>query len=217
MGAPRGGDQAALRWLVVQKWLLVFVALLLAGCANDGRTLSPPEDWQTTTTRPLPPTSAPESETSESGLALSSPDFAPGDPAPAETTCSGNNVFPALEWQDLPSDTAEIAVTLSDQTDPEDPLLLWLMAGINPNETGLSSGLAPAGAYETLNDYGNLGYGSPCLDSLGDGDRDLQFRIYILDQPSGLAAGDPGNEAWDTLAASAVDTASLLMRVSSAS
>ena len=28
---------------------------------------------------------------------------------------------------------AEIAVTLSDQTNPEEPLLLWLMAGISPS------------------------------------------------------------------------------------
>lgn len=187
--------------------------VVVAGCASDGRELQEPEAWQTTTTRPLPPTSALPSETSESGLVLSSPDFAPGEAAPLDTTCAGANLFPDLQWENLPVDAVEIALTLSNQTDPEEPLLLWLLAGISPAENGLASGTAPAGAYETLNDYGNLGYGTPCLESLGEGRIDLQFRIYILDQPSGLAPGDPGNEAWSTLTARAVDSASILMRI----
>ncbi len=196
---------------------MIVVGLLswagLAGCANDGRALAEPQSWQTTTTRPPPPTSAPVSEASESGLALSSPDFAPGDPAPLDTTCAGRNVFPGLEWQNLPPNAAEIAVTLSDQTNPKEPLLLWLMAGISPAEGALEAGVLPAGAFETLNDYGNPGYGSPCLEGLGEGQRDLQFRIYVLDQPSGLVSGAAGNESWDEVGARAVDSATLLMRI----
>jgi len=201
----------------VHKWLLVTIALAtLAGCASDGRALSPPQDWQTTTTRPPPPTSAPDNEVSVTGLALTSPDFVPGAAAPVDTTCAGQNVFPTLVWEGLPEATTEIAVSLSDQTDPEEPLLLWLMAGINPNETGLIGGQLPDGAYETLNDFGNLGYGTPCLEGLGEGSHDLQFRIHILEQPSGLAGGDAGNEAWASLQAQATDSASLLMRIESA-
>lgn len=199
----------------VRTWFsaLVVIAFGLSACASDGRSLAEPDESQTTTTRPLPPTSALPSEESSSGLALFSPDFEPGAPAPANTTCLGTNVFPNLQWSDLPANTAEIAMTLSDQTDPEEPLLLWLMAGISPQESGLTSGVIPAGAFETLNDYGNQGYGSPCIDSLGEGTRDLQFRIYILNQPSGLAGSDPGNSSWDALRALAVDSAAVLMRV----
>jgi phosphatidylethanolamine-binding protein (PEBP) family uncharacterized protein len=189
------------------------LVVVLAGCADDGRAIRPPEPWQTTTTRPLPPTSAPPAETSESGLTLSSPDFEPGEPAPVDTTCAGSNVFPNLEWENVPPGTAEIAMTLSDQTDPENPLLLWLMAGIGPTSTALQAGTLPAGAYETLNDYGNLGYGTPCLENLAESNRDLQFRIYTLEQPSGLAPGQPGNTAWTSIKARAVDTASVLMRI----
>lgn len=194
------------------KWLAV-LTVILAGCASDGRALSPPADWQTTTTRPPPPTSAPPSEASETGLALSSLDFQPGDLAPLSTTCGGDNLFPNLQWTAPPLNAAELAVVLTDQTDPEEPLLLWLMAGISPSETGLTAGTAPAGAFETLNDYGSLGYGSPCLENLADGLRDLQFRIYVLEEPSGLVEGDPGNDAWNTIASRATDTASLLMRI----
>jgi len=199
----------------VRIWFLALM-VLLAGCASDGRSLREASANQTTTTRPPPPTSALDEESSPSGLSLSSPDFEPGGTAPIDTTCEGRNVFPNLTWSEVPAGAAEIAVTLSDQTDPEEPLLLWLMAGISPSTTGLQAGTAPAGAFETLNDYGNLGYGSPCLDSLANGRRDLQFRIYILEQPSGLAGSDPGNQAWDSLRAQASDSATVLMRVDAA-
>ncbi|MGF1599569.1 MAG: YbhB/YbcL family Raf kinase inhibitor-like protein [Acidimicrobiales bacterium] len=196
----------------MHRWLFL-VALLVVGCSTDGRALADPEDWQTTTTRPLPPTSALPNEDGADGLTLRSPDFEPGGEAPVGATCADANVFPSLEWSELPAGAAELAVALSDQTDPDEPLLLWLMAGIAPSVAALEAGLAPAGAFETLNDYGNLGYGTPCLENLGAGRRDLQFRLYVLDQPSGLAPGDPGNEAWDTVAARSVDTASVLMRI----
>ena len=196
----------------MRRWFLVLI-VVLAGCASDGRSLREASADQTTTTRPPPPTSALDQERSPTGLELKSPDFLPGAPAPIDVTCDGENRFPNLAWEQVPVGAAELAVTLSDQTDPENGLLLWLMAGISPSETGLQSGIAPAGAYETLNDYGNLGYGNPCLEGLGEGTRDLQFRLYVLDQPSGLAPGDPGNDAWLSLQAQATDSATVLMRI----
>ncbi|MGI9596917.1 MAG: YbhB/YbcL family Raf kinase inhibitor-like protein, partial [Acidimicrobiales bacterium] len=178
---------------------LVVFGFVVAACADDGRDLTAPAEWQTTTTRPLPPTSAPDQEISESGLTLTSPAFAPGDEVPVSATCAGQNVFPDLAWSGVSSTAVELAVTLSDQTDPENPLLLWLMAGIDPSNTGLSAGTMPVGAFETLNDYGNPGYGTPCLESFSDGRRDIQFRLHVLTQPSGIAPGDPGNEAWATV------------------
>ncbi len=195
--------------------VIVAVGLLAAGCASDGRALAEPAPWQTTTTRPPPPTSAPPSESSETGVVLSSPDFEPGSDIPVSATCAGTNIFPNLTWSTVPAAVGELAVTLSDQTDPNEPLLLWLMAGIDPTRTELEAGRLPDGAYETLNDYGNPGYGTPCLESFQTGRRDLQFRLYMLPGPSGLQSGDPGNEAWDSLRAQATETASLLARVDS--
>ena len=194
----------------------VAVAVLLAAaCADDGRDLAAPAPWQTTTTRPPPPTSAPPQEIGQSGLTLTSPLFEPGDPIPVSATCAGDNVFPDLAWTAVPATAVELAVTLADQTDPENPLLLWLMAGIDPGRAGLDAGIMPTGAFETLNDYGNPGYGTPCLERFSDGQRDLQFRLHVLNQPSGIAPGDPGNEAWATVRAGSVETASLLARVDS--
>ncbi len=196
---------------------MAIVGVVAGACASDGRELAQPADWQTTTTRPPPPTSAPPSEASESGAELWSADFEPGGEIPVSATCAGENVFPSLEWGGVPAGVGELAVTLSDQTDPNEPLLLWLMAGIPPDRTGLDSGFLPEGAFETLNDYGNPGYGTPCLESFQTGRRDLQFRLYMLPGVSGLQSGDPGNESWDSLRAQAIETASVLARVDSQS
>lgn len=185
----------------------------LVGCANDGRELAQPASWQTTTTRPPPPTSAPPSEAAESGVRLSSPAFEPGGNIPVSATCAGDNIFPQLNWTAAPAETTELAVTLSDQTNPDEPLLLWLMAGIDPTTTELPAGTLVDGAVETLNDYGNLGYGTPCLENLSAGRRDLQFRLYMLNESSGIQGGDPGNESWDTLRSASVESASLLARI----
>lgn len=202
---------------MIRVWLSAAVLTLAAtACADDGRDLAEPRDWQTTTTRPLPPTSAPPQLAGQSGLELTSPDFEPGGELPRVARCDGDNRFPSLEWTavDPTLGAVELAVTLSDQTDPEAPLLLWLMAGIDPAETLLPSGTFPnEGAFETLNDYGQQGFGSPCLESFETGQRDLQFRLYVLGTASGLESGAPGNTSWDDVSARAVDTATILTRV----
>ncbi len=197
--------------------LLIILAVLSAGCAADGRDLAEPLAWQTTTSRPPPTTVAPDREVSDSGLELSSPDFSPGAEIPLNATCDGDNIFPTLEWTGAADTAVELAVSLSDQTDPANPDLLWLMAGIDPSLTGLDAGVLPVGAVETLNGFGNPGYGNPCLMSLtadepGIG-RDLQFRIYVLDQPSGVFPGAEGDASWATIKAMSTDSASILARL----
>lgn len=50
--------------------------------------------------------------------------------------------------------------------------MLWLMAGIDPAQTSLPSGTFPNDdAFETLNDYGQQGFDTPCLESFESGQR----------------------------------------------
>ncbi|NNE95942.1 MAG: hypothetical protein HKN24_07930 [Acidimicrobiales bacterium] len=190
------------------------IVFAVCGCASDGRELAEPLPWQVTTTRPLPPTSAPDQSTGIDGMTLTSPDFVAGGDAPASATCaSGINLHPGFQWSTVPESAVELGITLSDQTDPENPLLLWLMAGLDPDAGGLTQGDLPAGAFETLNDYGQPGWGNPCLESFQTGRRDLQFRLYALDRPSNISPGAPGNTSWDELAARAIDSATILMRI----
>lgn len=207
-----------MRPLLTSVLALSTTILLVTGCVNDGRELAAPTADQTTTTRPPPPTSAPLFENSSTGVALTSPDFEPGELVPISATCAGENVFPNLNWGNIPEGAVELAVTLADQTDPNEPLLLWLMAGIDPNVTGLESGRLPdqdPSAFETLNDYGNPGYGTPCLDTFSSGRRDIQFKLYILIASSEIQPGASGNDSWQTLRAASVESATLLARVDS--
>lgn len=192
---------------------LTISVVLAASCASDGRELAEPQSWQTTTTRPMPPTSAPPQSAGTTGVQLTSPDFEPGGTAPTDTTCAGANRPPTLSWSAIPDGVAEVAIALSDQTDPTEPLLLWLMTGIDPTLEGIDAGQRPDGAVVTLNDFGEPGYGNPCLENLSSGRRDLQFRLYLLDDPAGVEAAAPGNESWDRVAASATDSATLLMTI----
>lgn len=190
----------------------MLIVLLAASCASDGRELAATQDWQTTTTRPPPPTSSPDQEASPSGLSLSSSSFTPGGEIPVSATCAGENIFPDLTWGPIDPAGVEIVVSLADQTDPEIPVLMWLMAGIPPDMTGLEAGVKPNGAFETTDDYGITGYGEPCLDTYASGQRDLQFRVYVLAAPSNLTVGHPGNEAWAQVQAEAIDSATVLAR-----
>ncbi len=197
---------------------IAVVSSTAAACASDGRELAEGRSWQTTTTRPLPPTSAPPQSEGATGLLLTSPDFEPGGLAPLDATCAGANLPPTLEWNlagSAPTDTAEWAVSLSDQTDPENPLLLWLVVGIEPTVGQLVPGDLGL-ADETLNDYGQQGFGTPCLEGFESGRRDLQFKLYVMDTPSGLESGAPGNTSWDDITAKAVETATGLTRVDAA-
>lgn len=197
--------------------LILCAALIGSGCASDGRELAEPRPDQTTTTRPPPPTSAPDQLISDSGVSLVSTEFEPGADAPESVRCSGENRFPDLTWSGVPDDTAELAIALIDQTDPEEPLLFWLAAGLDPSFGGISGGVLPNGANESLNDYGQSGWGNPCLESAQNGKRDLQFKLYVLPNRSGVSPGQAGNEAWDLVASQAVDSATVLMRIDASS
>ena len=93
---------------------LFAIALFAGACSGDGRDLAEAQDWQTTTTRPPAPTSAPVGEVSASGVELTSPEFQPGATAPTDVTCAGANRSPALDWTAVPADIGELAVALID-------------------------------------------------------------------------------------------------------
>lgn len=197
---------------VLSAGLLAVSTLAASACADDGRDMAAAQEWQTTTSRPLPPTSAVDAQPGVNGLRLTSTAFEPGGDLPISATCAGENVFPDLSWGPVDPSTVEIVVALADQSDPEVPVLMWLMAGIPPDVTHLDPGEKPDGAFETTDDYGITGWGEPCLDTYASGQRDLQWLVYLLDRPSGLSVGHPGNEAWAEVRKEAIESASLLSR-----
>ena len=106
-------------------------------------------------------------------FSLSSPDIKPGGMLPDKFVfnafgCTGQNVSPALSWSGAPEGTKSFVVT---EYDPDAPTgsgwWHWVMFNIPPNVTSLPEGAGtpgkePAGAVQSLTDWGKPGYGGSC-------------------------------------------------------
>lgn len=84
--------------------------------------------------------------------------------------CHGDNVSPRISWAHVPRGTKSIVVTIFDPDAPTGGLgwTHWEIVNIPPSESSIAKGasgnvkLLPAGAVETLTDFGESRYGGPC-------------------------------------------------------
>ena len=99
--------------------------------------------------------------------------------------CGGGNAWPQLSWSDPPAGTQSFLVMVLDEGAGD--FLHWVVFDIAPTVLQISdSGPVPGG--QTLNDYGQLGYGGPCPPS-GEIHTYI-FRVYALAiDEIGLTAG----------------------------
>jgi Raf kinase inhibitor-like YbhB/YbcL family protein len=200
------------------RWVLATcaVALVLAGCGDEGQELRAPSPEQTTTSSTTSTTAAPSttdvaagtgggtggqdasgraaSPTTATTLRLTSSAFENGAAIPTEYTCLGDDVSPPLAWTGVPAGTAELAVVVRDPD--ADGFVHWVIAGLSPDLGGMARGNPPSQAVQELNDFGRQGWSGPCPPS---GTHNYDFRIYALAEPSGLAAGAAGARAAEQL------------------
>jgi len=205
------------------RWVLAtcVVALVLAGCGDEGQELRAPSSDQTTTSASTSTTAASSttevaagtgggtggedasggaaSPTTATTLRLTSPAFENGAAIPSDFTCVGDDVSPPLAWTGVPAGTAELAVVVRDPD--ADGFIHWVIAGLSPDLGGVARGNPPSQAVEELNDFGRQGWSGPCPPS---GTHNYDFRIYALDEPSGLAAGADGARAAEQLESATV-------------
>ncbi|WP_109480476.1 YbhB/YbcL family Raf kinase inhibitor-like protein [Paraburkholderia sp. C35] len=84
--------------------------------------------------------------------------------------CHGDNVSPHISWSHVPSGAKSIVVTIHDPDAPTGGLgwTHWEVVNIPASQTSLEKGASgdpkrmPAGAIETLTDFGESKYGGPC-------------------------------------------------------
>jgi Raf kinase inhibitor-like YbhB/YbcL family protein len=120
-------------------------------------------------------------------LALTSPVFENGKEIPADHTCEGKDVSPAIAWSGVPSKARSLALIMDDPDapDPAAPRMVWVhwvLYNIPPSAKGLaqavkSDALHP-GTREGRNDWGRTGYGGPCPPI---GRHRYFFKLYALD------------------------------------
>ncbi|HVE10383.1 MAG TPA: YbhB/YbcL family Raf kinase inhibitor-like protein [Paraburkholderia sp.] len=84
--------------------------------------------------------------------------------------CHGGNVSPRISWSHVPPNAKSLVVTIYDPDAPTGGLgwTHWAVVNIPVSQTSLDKGASghaarlPAGAVETLTDFGESKYGGPC-------------------------------------------------------
>lgn len=118
--------------------------------------------------------------------------------------CTGGNKSPALSWSNAPEGTKSFAVTMYDPDAPTGSgWWHWVVFNIPANATKLAAGAGdpaagtmPAGAVQSMTDFGKPGYGGPCPPE-GHKPHRYIFTVYALkidkipldDKASGALAG----------------------------
>lgn len=120
-------------------------------------------------------------------LTIASPSFSAGGSIPAEYTCEGRDISPALSWSGVPAAAKSLALIVDDPDapDPAAPKRVWVhwvLYNIPAAATGLPEGVEPSslpdGTQEGKNDWNRTGYGGPCPPI---GRHRYFFKLYALD------------------------------------
>jgi Raf kinase inhibitor-like YbhB/YbcL family protein len=134
-----------------------------------------------------------------SDMQLTSTAFSNLGAIPAKYTGTGEDVSPALSWNNPPAGTKSFAVICHD---PDAPLISangtygfvhWVLYNIPGNISSLEEGNAPY--TEGMNNFGNAGYNGP-MPPQGHGLHQYYFWILALDTETSL---DAGLSLWELL------------------
>lgn len=121
-----------------------------------------------------------------STLRLTSPAFDDGGAIPDRSTGEGDDLSPALAWQDAPAGTKGFALICHD---PDAPLVQngtygfvhWVLYNIPASTNTLEK--ATSVGRRGKNDFGKLGYGGP-MPPEGHGSHRYYFWVLALDKPT---------------------------------
>jgi len=96
----------------------------------------------------------------------------------------GQNVSPALSWEDVPVGTASFALTVVDIHPIANDWVHWLIVNLSAETRALEENCSrkkiPAGAKELFNSFGTQGYGGP-QPPKGSGPHQYVTSVYALD------------------------------------
>jgi len=114
-------------------------------------------------------------------LQISSPGFVAQQAIPAEHTCEGDDMAPALRWSQVPADARSL-VLIVDDADAGRALTHWVVYNLPPSAGELAAGVTaaglPRGAIAGHNDWQSAEYRGPCPES---GEHQYHFKFHALD------------------------------------
>ena len=139
-------------------------------------------------------------EPGAAGFRLFAP-WAEGAPIDARYTCDGDDISPAISWSGPPAGTIELAFSLVDESAASggEPLVHWVIAGVDPADVSLIEGQVPLGAVQATNSFNTAGWTGPCPPP-GEPAHVYRLTMYALSQQSELADGSAAQEMLDYVA-----------------
>jgi len=158
--------------------LVAVAALVAAGCGSSGRELRTPPGFAASQARFVPVNQS----QGPGGMLVEGTDFAPGGELPARLLETGEP--PTLAWWNIPVGTTELVLLVS-AFDPQEPPVLWAVAGLGPSRAGLFGGplppavrgLPPAGGEQDWPGYAPAGTRHAGGRRIGAGDEGRQQRV----------------------------------------
>ena len=99
-------------------------------------------------------------------LQLTSPSFETDAAIPAKYTCDGEDVSPALAWNDPPAATKGFALVVDDPDAPNKTVVHWVIYDMPANTRKLPEAVPkdarlPDGSRQGKNDHGKIGNSGP--------------------------------------------------------
>ena len=129
-----------------------------------------------------------EPEHIQSTMQLTSPAFENGRAIPAKYTCDGENISTPLKIDDVPSNTATLAIVMDDPDAVKPAGKVWdhwIVWNIPVDTTDIPEGTEPEGVHGK-GTGGNVEYSGPCPP---DTEHKYRFTLYALDAELMLPAG----------------------------
>src|SRR3989344_756414 len=106
-----------------------------------------------------------------------------------EGLTTGGGMNPELHIENVPVEAKSLVLIVDDPDATRGGTFThWLVWNINPSTAVIKEESVPPGAVEGVNDFGNIGYGSPCPPK-GANPHHYHFKLYALDGILKLSKG----------------------------
>jgi hypothetical protein len=122
-------------------------------------------------------------------LQLTSSSFEADAAIPAKYACDGEDVSPALAWNDPPAATKGFALVMDDPDAPNKTVVHWVIYDLPAAARKLPEAVPkdaklPDGSFQGPNSHGKIGYSGPCPPH--GVVHHYFFKLYALDKSTGL-------------------------------
>jgi len=154
-------------------YCLLLVSILLSACAPSATPTLEPPTAEPPTTEPI----------TTSSFQLTSTAFEPGGAIPPKYACGGEEVSPALNWNEPPTGTQSFALIMDDPDASSVPFVHWVIYNIPASARSLPEAvptdeILPDGSLNGRTSIYSIGYMGPCPPS---GVHHYSFKLYALD------------------------------------